>query len=358
MTKTTEIEILQDKVLKRAESNLPRIGEVIQQIEKEDKFLGDQLVQTDRFKFEAGEKGMIINYGDQRQGINKYATRQIANRFGIPTPYLNRLNESEWGSSLAADIMNRHARESEPQRLLIRSVDDTVRGVLSDSYKRIQSMAVFMAFLQAATAKNAKLYDAAIDETKSFIEVIVPEIVQIDTPNNGIVNMIMGAELRNSDFGDGRLNLRTFMMNVICLNGMIGQKFLNEVHRGSRLPENLVLSEATYQKETDVQASLITDSMNHLFDPENMKREFKRIENASAEEMDFDKGIEQLKRTKHYGESELTLLSQKLMNNREEDGVQGKNTKWKFVQGLTAVANEYTTTRRNELIEYASDLMK
>jgi hypothetical protein len=253
--------------------------------------------------------------------------------------------------------MNRHAQESEPQRLLVRSVEDEVRGVLSDSYKRINSMTVFLAFLQAATEKEAKLYDAAIDETKSFIEVIVPEIVQIDTPNNGIVNMIMGAELRNSDFGDGRLNLRTYLMNVVCLNGMIGKKFMNEVHRGSRLPEDLDLSEKTYELESSAQASLVTDSMNHLFDRENMEKEMQRIVNASEQEIDFEKGIAQLKRSKHYGESELTLLSQKLMNNREEDGVQGKNTKWKFVQGLTAVANDANGTRRNELIEYASDLM-
>lgn len=357
MTKTTEIEILQNKVLKRAENNMPRIGEVIAQIENEDKFLGDALVETDRFKFQSQPQGMTVSYGDNFKQIGKFATRQIANRFGVPTPYLNRLTESEWGSNLASDILNRHARESEPERVLVRSVKDTVRGVMSDSYKRLNSMMVFMAFLQAATAKDAKLYNAAIDDTKSFIEVIVPEILQIETPNNGLVNMIMGAELRNSDYGDGRLNLRTFMMNVVCLNGMIGQKFMNEVHRGSRLPDNLVLSQATYELESKAAASLISDSMNHLFDRENMQKEILRITNASAEEMDFKKGIETLKRTKHYAENELTLLTQKLMNNREEDGVTGKNTKWKFVQGLTAVANEYTTTRRNELIEYASDLL-
>lgn len=354
----TEIEILQNKVLKRAENNMPKIGDVIQQIETEDKLLGDALVHTNHFEFQAAGNRMMIDYGDTQKHLNKFATRQIANRFGIPTPYLNRLNDSDWGPTLAADILNRHARESEPQRLLVRSVEDTVRGVMSDSYKRINSMVVFLAFLQAATEKEAKLYDAAIDETKSFIEVIVPEIVQIETPNNGIVNMIIGAELRNSDFGDGRLNLRTYLMNVVCLNGMIGKKFMNEVHRGSRLPENLVLSQKTYELESAAQASLVTDNMNHLFDRENIEKEMQRVINASSEEMDFNKGIEQLKRSKHYGESELTLLSQKLMNNNPDDGIQGKNTKWKFVQGITAVANGYQTTRRNELIEYASDLMK
>ena len=73
--------------------------------------------------------------------------------------------------------------------------------------------------------------------------------------------------------------------------------------------------------------------------------------------MNLEQGVKDLKRTKHYSETELTLLTSKLMANNPDYGVTGEATKWKFVQGLTSVANTYNTTRRNELIEYASEIM-
>lgn len=357
MSKERKIEILESRVLNRAKNNMPRIEDVVKTIETEDTILGDTLVNTSEMQFANDGKKLVMAYGQHERVLNSYATKQTANRFGVPTPYVNSLMESDWGRKLAVKILNETAKQRKPERVLVRSVGDTVRGVLSDSYKRINSMMVFMAFMQAAIASKAQLYDASLDETKSFIEVIKPEIQTIETPRNGEIDVVFGAELRNSDYGDGRLNLRTFMLNVVCLNGMIGTKFLNEVHRGGRLPENLVLSQNTYQKESEAQASLVTDSMNHLFDTETMRKEVERIQRASDTTMDFDAGIKQLKRTKHYSENELTMLTQKLMNNNPDDGVTGDNTRWKFVQGLTAVANEYNTTRRNELIEYASELM-
>lgn len=353
----TEVEVLQERVIKRAKTNMPTIAKVMQQIETEDKFLTDALVKTNALRFGTVNKQLLVGYGDQEAGLNNHATKQMANRFGIPTPYIKSLMESEWGRNLAVKVLNEHAKKSDPQRVLVRNVNDEVRGVLSDSYKRINSMMVFMAFLEAANTKGAILFNGAIDETKSFIEVVQPEVVEIETPANGTLHIVFGAELRNSDFGDGRLNLRTFYLNVACLNGQIGTKFLNEVHRGGRLPENLVLSQETYTKESEAQASLTTDAMSHLFDPDNMRGEVERIQRASNTPMDFDEGVKMLKRTKHYSENELAVLAQKLMAKNPEDGIQGDNTKWAFVQGMTSLANTYTTTRRNELIEYASELL-
>ena len=287
----TNTEILQKRVLDRADRNMPRIEDVVKQIETEDTILGDALVNSNEMHFANSGDTLVMKYGQHERFLNQYSTKQTANRFGIPTPYINSLMASEWGTKLAVKILNETAKQRKPERVLVRNVGDTVRGVLSDSYKRINSMKVFMSFMQAAINSEARLYDAAIDDTKSFVEVIKPEIQTIETPRNGEIDVVFGAELRNSDYGDGRLNLRTFMLNVVCLNGMIGTKFLNEVHRGGRLPENLVLSESTYEKESIAQASLVTDSMNHLFDTENMRKEVERIQRASDTVMDFDTGI-------------------------------------------------------------------
>lgn len=352
----TETQILKEKVINRANSNMPKIEKVIQTIQSESNSTNDVLVNTRGFNFGVEDESLFINYGGQSSKIGRFALKQLAGRVGVPTRYLNSLNESEWGRGLASDILNKHVINNEPQRVLVRNVNNTVRGVLSDSYKRLDSLQVFNGFLTSALKNKAKIFDASHDETKTFIDVILPEIVEINTPNNGVVNFVVGAQIRNSDFGDGSLNIRSYIMNVVCLNGMIGTKFLNEIHRGSKLPESIRISEETYRKETDATVSLINDAMKSIFDVNNVRREADRIFAASEKKVDFDNEIVKLKRSKHFNDFELTSLTQKLKAGNIDDGCAGDNTMWKFVQGITSVANGYQNTRKNELIEYASEL--
>ncbi len=354
--KKDEKEILQARVLEIAERNKPRIEKVIEQFQRDDAAIADTLVDSDQFKFYSGDGHIKVQYGEHDARIAKFATKQIASRFGIPTNFIHKLNSNDWGRKLAADIFNEHSKNTEMQRVLVRKIDNTIGGVLSDKYKRLNSMQIFKAFLLAASQTDAKLYDAAVDETKSFIDVIKPKVVEIETPKNGIVNVAFGAQIRNSDFGDGALNIRTYMLNLICLNGMIGTKYLNEIHRGARLPENIQLSEKTYQLETAASASLVKDAITHIFHDDNIETERNRVINASNKVIDFDKKVTDLKRTKHFSDFELKTLTNKLLAEKPSDGIEGENTLWKFVQGVTSVANEYTTTRKNELIEYASEL--
>lgn len=350
-----EREILEAKITAKMEMNRNKIQSVLDVLQTDNKGLNDTVVFSNQFKFKnAGE--LTVNYGSYSSKLGKFATKQMANRLGIPTNYLHKLAGEPWGQKLMTQILNDHAKNIKPERFLLRSINDEVRGVLSDSYKRINSMDIFTAFLTSAATMNTKLFDAAIDDTKIFLDIIKPEIVTIDTPKNGNVDIVFGAQIRNSDFGDGSLNVKTYMLNVVCLNGMLGTKVLSEIHRGAKLPENMELSEKTYQLETAASASAVTDSLNHVFNNENIKAEIERINRASDNEINFDTQIKQLKRSKHYSDFELKSLANKLMNNNPQDGVTGKNTKWKFVQGLTSVANDALTTRKNEIIEYASEL--
>jgi hypothetical protein len=62
---------------------------------------------------------------------------------------VSRLLAKPWGAELLADNLNHIFKREEPRRLLLRSVQDEVRGVLSDMYRRLDSRPILDAFAGA-----------------------------------------------------------------------------------------------------------------------------------------------------------------------------------------------------------------
>ena len=46
----------------------------------------------------------------------------------------------------------------------------------------------------------------------------------------------MGARFSTSDYGDGAVDMRAYLLNGVCLNGMVRESLMKQVHLGSRLP--------------------------------------------------------------------------------------------------------------------------
>ncbi len=86
-----------------------------------------------------------------------------------------------------------------------------------------------------------------MSDTKVWVETILPQPVCIPTRQNGEVVIYMGTRFSTSDYGDGAVDMRAYLLNGACLNGMVRESVMKQVHLGSKLPDNLQLSERTYQ---------------------------------------------------------------------------------------------------------------
>ena len=91
-----------------------------------------------------------------RYRLHRNAVGQVAGKLRIPPKYLRELSESgSWQRQLAAHLLNEHSGWSDRSRVLVRVVDDEVRGILSDSYRRLDSCRILTAFLSQAQAQGA-----------------------------------------------------------------------------------------------------------------------------------------------------------------------------------------------------------
>lgn len=304
-----------------------------------------------------GDK-LAMNLPDGQFTLHDNAIGQLADRMGVPQRYLRSLaGGAAWGRQLAATVLNGHSGWTERSRVLVRTVGQQVRGVLSDSYRRLNSVEILTAFVQEAAGQGAVIADAYMSDTKVWAETILPQPLVVPTRNNGDVVIFMGARFSTSDYGDGAVDMRAFLLNGACLNGMVRESVMKQVHLGSKLPDNLQLSQQTYELDTRTTVSAVRDLTSGLFSRDNIQRKAIEIQGASEMEVDFEHELRRLTKDGGLLKAEGKEVEKILMRNNPDDGVQGGATLWKLTQAITAHARELSPERSRELHEISGALM-
>lgn len=309
--------------------------------------------------FAHAEMGAVMmNMPDGQFGLHDNAIGQLADRMGIPQRYLRTLaGGKDWQRDLAATLLNEHSGWTERSRVLVRCVGQQVRGVLSDSYRRLNSVDILTAFIQEAGSQGAVVADAYMSDTKVWAETILPQPFVVPTKNNGDVMIFAGARFSTSDYGDGSVDMRSFLLNGACLNGMVRESVMRQVHLGSKLPDSLALSQRTYELDTQTTVSAVRDLTEGIYSKDNIMRKAYEIQGASEIEVDLDNEIKKLTRDGGLLKQEGEAVQKILLKNDPDDGVQGASTLWKLTQAITAHARELTPERSRDLHEISGALM-
>lgn len=308
--------------------------------------------------FDGQGKQLTMNMPDGQFDLHINAIGQLAERMGIPQRYLKTLANGEaWARNLAATVLNEHSDWTQRSRVLVRTVGTQVRGVLSDSYRRLNSVEILTAFIQEAAGQGAVISDAYMNDTKVWAETILPTPITVPTAKNGDVVIFAGARFSTSDYGDGSVDMRAFLLNGACLNGMVRESVMRQVHLGSKLPDTIALSQRTYELDTQTTVSAVRDLTKGLFSKDNLMQKALEIQGASEIEVDMDKEVKKLTRNGGLLKAEGQAVEKILMKNDPDDGVQGASTLWKLTQAITAHARELTPERSRELHEISGQLM-
>jgi hypothetical protein len=290
--------------------------------------------------------------------VNQHAIKQVAEKLAIPGIYLTALlyGKEEWQRTLAYNIMNTHNGWTDRSKVLVRAVGDEVRAFLSDQYRRLNSEQIFNAHVEEIFANGAQLSDGYMDETRIMVESLLPAPIEVKTNLNGTIMLAFGTRLATSDYGDGALELRSFVLQGVCLNGMVRESVLRAIHLGAKLQDNLALSQHTYDLDSQTTASAIKDLTKNLFSTDIIKNRMLEVETAAGTTVDFGRELKNLAGRLFNGETEE--IGKILMRNDPMDGVQGESTLWKLTQGITAYANreDVAARRRMELQEIAGGI--
>lgn len=287
----------------------------------------------------------------QSLAVHPLALSQIATKLGTKGSIITDYMSGErWKRELAAYILNEHSMHTD-KRFLARVVDNQLRGFLSEKYKRFDSGKIIAQFLISATQAQLMPVSSHVGDTKIFFECIHPQVFAIPTKNNSVAYVVFGARLAISDFGDGAMDLRKFMIQVSCWNGMTRETVMREIHLGGRIEADFEVSQETFMLETAARTSAVRDVMKSMFSRDSILSEVNDIKKASEIIVPASK-IQELDKKGMY-QSEVKMLEEYLMASRIEDGVSGELSLWKLSQGIGAVARDVDERRRRDLNDLA-----
>lgn len=372
MAQTTELqqglnEVVMNKVQRMIDGKAVGVRETMERLVNEGKIAQDYIAPIG-VNLKINDHSPVITFSangslrmempDGQFTLHDNAIGQLADRMGIPQRYLRGLASGEpWAKQLAATLLNEHSGWTQRSRVLVRTVGTQVRGVLSDSYRRLNSVEILTAFVQEAADQGAVISDAYMNDTKIWAETILPTPLTVPTAKNGDVVIFAGARFSTSDYGDGAVDMRAFLLNGACLNGMVRESVMKQVHLGSKLPDNLQLSQQTYELDTKTTVSAVRDLTKGLFSKDNLMKKAIEIQGASEMEVDFEHELKRLTRDGGLLKQEGKEVEKILMRNDPDDGVQGGATLWKLTQAITAHARELSPERSRELHELSGQLL-
>ena len=277
---------------------------------------------------DAGGIPLVLQHPGGTFGIHDHALRQSAERAGIPWRYVNDLREQDH-HDLIAHYLN-YLFKTLPGRSLVREVNGTVRGVLSDAYRRRDSRPLADALVRAANEVGGVPIDARRTDVRTSLRVIRPEVIDIDGDF-----VVAGLAWNNSDYGAGANSLSAFLMRLVCINGAVVEKLLRKVHLGARL-DDLAFSDATYRLDQAAQVSATRDMVKFALAPAAAEKLVEKVRAAKAVEVDPKKAVVELRKVATKGEAEEIA---KLYTSADIEMLPQGNNAWRWSNAISRFAN-------------------
>ncbi len=363
-----QIEIINDfeaqkaNLVKRIEKNREKVINVLNMIENEGRLLNDLILNLGKnspIKFIANGK-VKMQIQDAEYTMHPHAIIQAGEKLGINSVYVKNLAESnlEWKKDLITKDLNTFVANTDRNRVLVRAVGHEIRGILSDSYKRINSADLYKTFIESTQALSMEIVDASYDGLQGYLESVYPQVFTVATPKNGDMYFGFGVRMRNSDFGVAPYELSLFAFQIICYNGLQRTSAIKEIHLGRRLPEDLQLAEDTLIADTRARNLITRDAIKNIMSPKTIENTIALIQQASSIVIDVDGKLKELSKSGKMSKGEIEVLKKVITNNRADDGVQGENTLLKLSQAVGRVgATNKDEQRKRELDALAFSLM-
>lgn len=302
----------------------------------------DYIVPAKRMVFKEldGHIRMTTKKGDG-YGLHDHAIRQVTQRSNIPWKFAEGLmgmqdgEEDRWGARLLGHNLNEiYGRDD--KNYLVRTVHEEVRGFLSDRFRRLDSAPVVEAFVKQTMEYGAVPVQARCLDTKFFIKSVLPGVFE---PVDGEF-VALGITLHNSDYGDGALSMKTFILRLICANGMFGEDLFRKIHLGSRLSvDSLKFSQRTYELDTQTIVSATGDVVKAALEPEKVHAHLGLITAAAKDVIDPRARVEAMRRGSRITKLEAEKISG-LFNSAEVERLPTGNTAWRLSNAISLFAQD------------------
>jgi len=270
------------------------------------------------------------------------AISQLGDRLKINGSMVRKqLQGAPWQREAIADFVTTHLSNTPlHERFLVRSVKGEVRGILSDSFRRLSSPLIAETFQEGLQRLGVVPYDVTLTDLKWRVRAMLPRPIEVHSKHHGTEFVGIGLSLSNSDFGVGSLDLQAEILRLLCVNGMVGDSQLRAVHLGGRLPSEIQFAEDTYRKDTEVQCLALRDMLPHLVSQTFVEKSLAPLQGAMDQTVNAQEAVKGLVRATRVNRAQAERLELLLMNRDGTVVPEGPVTRWSVAQAVSALAND------------------
>jgi hypothetical protein len=268
------------------------ISQLAAELERQAANKKDYIAPTERLSMEEDKKagGVILQGVNGGMKLRTTAHAQMANTLGIPKVYYDKMLAEQ--PDLLATNVNRWL-VAQPARKLIRTLDNEVRAVLSDSYRPLDNIDLAEAVLPKLVKMDLKVESCEVTERRMYLKAYTPAI-KADVRAVGDV-MYAGIVISNSEIGEGALSLSALDFYLACLNGLISERAMRKAHlgRGSRGQDAIEDAREFFRDETrqaDDRAFFlkVQDATEAMFDQKRFDLRINKYREAMGQKIAAD----------------------------------------------------------------------
>jgi hypothetical protein len=296
----------------------------------------------------------------------KSAYHQLGDRCfpSIPTRFFDALM-TERPDRLSALINGLH--KDDPQKRLVRCLDNQVRAWLSNSYRVLDNMDIAFTCLDEARKKDAQVFEADLSDKRMRIKFTTQavwdkiDIVQRSGPQGSwyagaignkelMGKTILGAKIReelpggsgtihpvvtvlNSETGHGGFHVRIGILMGICFNVATLETVVSRIHLGERMEEG-IFSQETISAESKAIMLKARDAVRAAFDQDKFKAMVAKAQQAQSDKVDSPSAaIDNVIETGMVNEEQREALMQYFFKDYDQ-------TRFGFAQAVSRLAQD------------------
>lgn len=293
------------------------------------------------------EEGQIrLKMEDKVFGLTDWSLSQLSQRLGVPAGYATKLADAGKRGLFVENFKSWIESHHAGKNFFVRTVDDKIRGFLSDSYFPSDTEMILPVFRDAlqSTNMNFQVHKGIINPEYTNIRVVSDkEILVGDDPH------YVGMSVTTSDVGRAATKIEFFIYRSACTNGMLfgkhGGQLFRQKHTSRHLttPEHFVAEMKDGLKDIDkltvYAEDLLKDANRYKVtdnEVQSIINNFKSFGFGSMKEMEF--------------------IEEEIMNRMPiYDNVE-KNL-WSVSNAFTEVAQLFNVDKSEQLENYAGHIL-
>jgi Domain of unknown function (DUF932) len=287
--------------------------------------------------------------------LKPIAHAQMAATLGIPKPYYDRML-SEQPDLLAANV-NRWL-STQPAKKLVRTLDNQVRAVLSDSYRPLDNYDLAEAVLPKLIDLQAEVKSSEVTDSRFYLKAVTERIQGVvkvgDVVQAGVV-------ISNSEVGQGSLRVEALDFRLVCLNGMIRDQAIRKAHLGRAARGQDAIEDAREYFRTETRIAddrafflKVQDATAAMFDATRFDKRLDQYREALGQKIERDpvEVLEVTARRFSLNEGEKAGIMKHLIQG-------GDLTRWGLANAITRAAQDVDSyDRSTELESFGGDLIE